>query len=332
MPASSQDAITFLETQWYSINDNKLKGIHAETAFAKYLVENEVHFIPGGWILTPGNNSVTDIPARHKICLLPVSHSFSWSLLPKSDTASPALLSAYNYFQQMGISAYLVEAKNPDESSFELPLPSSGRHKAYYPKPYDLSFKKIAPKGSYEETPIEKVFSKFPCRRGNTGLRCNKTGRIDTSLPEWKSPSMIRDLFWFEYARYYCQTSFLTSNNDLDLFIIGQSGSPYPVEIKSKSSAKDDALGEWFGLDIGPFAKMAFFTSNSMNTDALYVVRELNDLRNNVQWHGIKFTELVKSCSWVVQGGGQGMSGGKSATIKIPKAAFQDLTGLLKTL
>lgn len=122
------------------------------------------------------------------------------------------------------------------------------------------------------------------------------------------------------------------SNNDLDLFLLGNSGASYPVELKSKSPATDAILGDWFGIDIGPFAKLAFFTANSMNTDALYVVEEVDNQRNHIEWYGIKFTDLVKSCSWVGQAGGQGMSGGTSSTYKVPKAAFSQFSALLQSL
>lgn len=69
-----------------------------------------------------------------------------------------------------------------------------------------------------------------------------------------------------------------------------------------------------------------------MNTDALYVVQEVDDDRNFVNWLAIRFTDLVKSCSWVGRSGGQGMSGGASSTIKIPKLAFQNLSDLLVKL
>lgn len=66
--------------------------------------------------------------------------------------------------------------------------------------------------------------------------------------------------------------------------------------------------------------------------NALYVVQEIDANRDHVEWYGIRFTELVKSCSWVGQAGGTGMTGGSSRTYKIPKAAFTQLADLLPTL
>jgi hypothetical protein len=190
----------------------------------------------------------------------------------------------------------------------------------------------ISPSGDFKEMDFEDIFSRFPKRSGNKGLRCYETKRVHVSESPWCDDETISELFWFEYARYYCQIDYLISNNDLDLFIIGESGTPYPVEVKSKSPVVDGNIGDWFGLDVGPFAKMAFFTSNNMQTDALYIVQEVDEERNHVDWLGIKFTELVKSCSWVIQAGGQGMSGSGSSTIKVPKLSFKKLSLLLKEL
>jgi hypothetical protein len=83
---------------------------------------------------------------------------------------------------------------------------------------------------------------------------------------------------------------------------------------------------------MGPFAKLAFFTANGMNTDALYIVEELGDNNQFIQWLAIRYTELVKVCSWVGQSGGTGMTGGTSSTYKVPKAAFLPLIDLLPLL
>jgi hypothetical protein len=77
---------------------------------------------------------------------------------------------------------------------------------------------------------------------------------------------------------------------------------------------------------------MSFFTANSKNTDALYIVEEVDSERNHVEWFAIRFTDLVKSCSWVTQAGGRGMMGGASNTVKVPKAAFKRFDDLADEL
>jgi len=333
MPSTPSLAINFLETQWSSINNNKLKGILAEVRLKDYLSANGTYYGQGGWIIVPGKPVGGNIPTKSKVCLLPRTSRFSWNTAASLSTLlSPAEISAYAYFRQLGIQTFFVESTPFTEAQFSLPTPSAGSRRAIYPKPYALELKQVGPTGQLTTAGASAVFSNFPHRAGNSGLRCNSLGRIDPTISPWTNPSIISDLFWFEYTRYYYQCDYLISNNDLDMYVIGTSGSAYPVELKSKTAASSPTLGAWFGIDMGPFAKLAFFTANGMNTDALYIVEEVDSSGQFVDWLGIRYTELVKTCSWVGQGGGTGMMGGASSTYKVPKAAFSSLAGLLPTL
>lgn len=331
MPSSRLEALEFLETQWSSINENKVKGILAELRFKKHLAHNNYHYVPGGWIITPGNPSITSVPADAKVCILPRRHQFSWEAGGVSSTPTLAETAAYHHFKQVGMQVLFAEPALIVESSFEPPRAGVKSAPSTLPRPYSLELKEISGPSQFKAVPAATAFAKFP-RKTRRGGRVYTTGRIDPQTPPWNDASAVADLFWFEYARYYFQVDYLVSNNDLDLFVIGPSGRSYPVEVKSKTASQSAALGDWFGIDAGPFAKLAFFTANAMNNDALYVVEEVTETRAHIAWHGIRFTDLVKACSWVVQGGGQGMTGGASATFKIPKAAFRPLDDLLKML
>jgi hypothetical protein len=54
------------------------------------------------------------------------------------------------------------------------------------------------------------------------------------------------------------------------------------------------------------------------------VVREIDnaDTRNLVAWRYITFDRMAQFASWVFQPGGRSMTGGRSATIKIPVDRF----------
>jgi len=335
MPATLSDAISFLETQWSSITENKVIGMLAELRFKEFLIARNYHFVSGGWIITPGRPvfGSCDVPAREKICILPRQHRFTWQEHgSQNGLLTPAEMSAYNYFREAGVKTFFATPVGVAEENFKYPTPSGKKVRALYPRPYEMQLQEVSPGGGVVSIDSKKVFSLFPERKGNVGIRCHKMNRINHQATPWTSPSVVSDLFWFEYARYFFQIDYLFSNNDLDLFVIGPSGASYPVEIKSKASAKNTALGEWFGIDMGPFAKLTFFTANKRNNDALYVVEEVDLEKNHVQWLGIRFADLVKSCSWVGQSGGKGMMGGASSTFKIPKAAFLPLADLLSSL
>lgn len=335
MPSNINDAISFLETQWSNINENKLKGIEAEVRFRSWLTLKNVIFINGGWLVTPGKNTNSLIPPLDKICLLPLDFEFSWQGTAglKSHSPSYGHITAYSYFRQLGMATYFVRPVDVNEGAFQLPMPKnkSSSKKAQYPRSYNLEFLSYTSTG-LQSVSLPNVMTNFPRRNGNTGLQCRPTNRLKRHQSPWNNPDLVSELFWFEYARYYCQVDYLVSNNDLDLFVIGASGQAYPVEMKSKTAVQDKTLGDWFGIDSGTFAKMSFFTSNTMNTDALFVVEEIDDKSQHKDWLAVKFTDLVKGCSWVTQSGGQGMMGGASNTFKIPKALFTPLALLILSL
>ena len=77
MPATLSCALNFLETQWSHVNENKIKGILAELSLRDFLESQDIDYISGGWIVTPGNNTVTPEPTMNRICLIPVSQPFS---------------------------------------------------------------------------------------------------------------------------------------------------------------------------------------------------------------------------------------------------------------
>ncbi|MGC8618718.1 MAG: hypothetical protein ACP5UZ_08320, partial [Thermoplasmata archaeon] len=101
----------------------------------------------------------------------------------------------------------------------------------------------------------------------------------------------------------------------------------YPLEIKEKKSASDPKIGEYFGLDVGPFTKLAFYAARSGNMESLFIVREITDTdtRNLKEWKFIKFEDIAKYSSWVPQGGGKNMQGGSSSVIKIPADRFSPM-------
>lgn len=333
MPANLENAIRFLETQWSSINTNKLVGIEAEVRFENHLNTSAIKglyqfIIPGGWIITPGNIRQTSLPTKNRIAILPIPKPFTWSgtIIPPSFSGQ---VLAHSYFQQAGIEVYFAECNtilnSTNEASFQYPRTRN------YLTSYSIEFKKVGEHG-LELVPITTVMKNFASRSGALGMRAYTLGRINRTLTIWNDTKVVTELFWKDYIRYFLQRTYLVSNNDLDFFIVGNSGKSYPVEFKSKTMASGTEIGDWFGIDVGPFAKLSYFTSLSNNMDAIYVVEEVDSARNTIDWWAIKFSDLLKGCSWVQQGGGTGMGGGRSSTIKVPKQIFTPLSTFLSSI
>lgn len=334
MPSSINQAINFLETQWSSINENKTKGVLAEIRFINYLYSTQVkplyfQIIPGGWIMTPGQTWTKCItPTAHRIAIIPNLTKFSWS--PQLRTHSfTAQVIAHTYFGHAGIPVYFSDIDisiNQYEAQFLIPSSKN------YVTPYPLIFKTVGENG-LEQVKLENMMANFKPRNGFAGMRSYSTGRLNPTILPWNDPSTVTELFWKEYVRYFIQVRYLVSNNDVDFFLVSNSRKAYPVELKSKSCVKNDkTIGDWFGLDAGTYVKLSFFISSGNNMDALYVVEEVNNTGQHLQWLGIRFSKLLNCCSWVTQGGGTGMTGGNSTTIKVPKTMFTELSQLLPTL
>ena len=101
----------------------------------------------------------------------------------------------------------------------------------------------------------------------------------------------------------------------------------YPIEIKEKTVASDNKVGKYFGLDIGPFVKLAFYAAKKGNLHSLFVVKEIDheSTRDLVNWWAITYDRLAEFASWVKISGGPGMIGASSATVKIPRSEFSHL-------
>lgn len=140
----------------------------------------------------------------------------------------------------------------------------------------------------------------------------------DTSVPEEFTKENLRVIF---------QTKFLCEMSDIDGIIWGQQYT-YPIEVKEKTAAHDNKVGYYFGIDVGPFVKLAFYAAKKGNLHSLFFVREINNTvdRQLVQWWYITFDTLAQYASWIPQKGGTNMQGGGSTVVKIPKSEFQPLT------
>lgn len=118
----------------------------------------------------------------------------------------------------------------------------------------------------------------------------------------------------------------MSETSDIDGIIWGERYT-YPIEIKEKMAASDNDIGEWFGLDIGPFVKLAHYVARRGNLHSIFVVREIADTETRTfkEWLFTDFDTLARAASWVPRAGGQSMGGGRSMVVRIPKAAFRVL-------
>jgi hypothetical protein len=298
----------YLATSITSLNQNKLNGLLAEVELRNYLtgLGYEGRISRGGWLLRTkgpdifGNTTIALFPE-----ILDLTQNYPADrILPTPDTG---LFTIGATFQQCGIpnffcAATVAAAEEPATlqwNAIQLGLP--------VPQQY---------------TPLVQAVQGFgftPRTRNYSFLRydTDATGIPDAAVPEE---------FTKEHLRIAFHTPYMAEISDIDGLFWGNQFT-YPMEIKEKTAAPSTDMGAYFGLDVGPFAKLAFYAARRGNLRSLYVVREIDNTadRNLVGWLYITFEDMVQRASWGSRPGGTNMLGGASAVVRIPRAAFRPL-------
>jgi hypothetical protein len=289
-----------------SLNRNKLLGLLAEIDFREYIVslglENRIS--PGGWIV---RNVGPGTFGHHTAVFFPQIIRANTDYPAGRQFAEPprALHTICATMHQIGIESYycvpVIQRHNEPESiswhSTQLGVPAA--------QPY---------------APLVSNIENFSMRtRRYNFLRY----RTETdSIPD----NSVAEEFTKENLRIAFNTTFMCETSDIDGVFWGQQYT-YPIEIKEKTPASDNKVGEYFGLDVGPFVKLAFYAAKRGNLHSLFVVKEIDNAedRNLVNWWYITFDILAQYASWIPMGGGVNMQGGGSTVVKIPKAEFRQL-------
>ena len=304
----------FLNKSISSINRNKLNGLLAEIDFRHYLINNgfDGRVSPGGWIARCvgqnyfGHNTVVFFPE-----LTETNKSYS------HDRALPdpphGLHTICATFHQIGIISYYCAPEisfdggefNTRWQAVQLGLPVRETYK-----------------------PFPSLIQGFPKRDRRYNFLKYHTDV--SAIPEEAVP----EEFSKENIRISFQNEYMAEMSDVDGIIWGKQYT-YPVEIKEKTAAIDNRVGEYFGIDVGPFVKLAYYAAKRGNLHSLFVVREIADInsRQLVNWWAIKFDQMAQYASWIPRAGGKSMIGGGSSVVKIPKCEFsalnQDFLGTL---
>lgn len=289
-----------------ALNQNKLNGLLAEIDFRNYLENlgfgNRVSV--GGWIARRvgdgefGHRTVVFFPET-----LEPEHNYQLGRgLP---TPSRKLHTICATFHQIGIHSYycspIVNTKNSVESiewnAVQLGIPEDADWIKF---PNDIE--------GFSRPRIRHNYLTY-----NTDV---------SSIPALAIP----DEFSKEHARISFRSQYLAEISDVDGIFWGQQVT-YPVEIKEKTVAHDRNMGYFFGIDLGPFVKLAYYAAKRGNLHSVFIVREIDNVRDRslVNWWFITFDVLAQFASWVPVGGGTNMLGGASTTVKIPRSEFRVL-------
>jgi hypothetical protein len=303
---SLDSMLGYLSRSIASFNQNKLLGLLAEVNLRNYLtsIGYAQRVSLGGWIFR--NNRSEHFGRRAVVAFPEIVEPDTFYGMSRDLPFPPQGLHAIGTtFHQSGIHAYycaatINESDNAESISWrtvQLGLPEEQRYNTF-------------PEG------IEGFTARI--RRHNFLSNHADVSLIpESAVPEEFSKENLRVAF---HTRYFAEIS------DVDGVFWGQQHT-YPLEIKEKTAGTDDGIGEYFGLDIGPFVKLAFYAAKRGNLKSLFIVREIDDeqTRNLRQWWFITFEELAQVASWLGLPGGPNMRGGRSTVVRIPKTQFTPL-------
>lgn len=304
---SNAAMLAYLGSSISSLNANKLNGMLAEIDFRKHL--NTLGFgqrvSPGGWIA----RRVGEVDfGRHNVVVFPEPIQPGIDYGPGRSMPTPAvgLHTICSTFHQSGISAFYCsptvvvqdDVSSMRWQSVQLGVPSTEPWKPF-PDSMDAYF-----------TRRERRYNFLRYHGDPSGI----------------PPAVIGEEFAKEHLRVSFQNQYMAEISDVDGILWGQQLT-YPLEIKEKTVAHTTKIGHYFGIDVGPFVKLAFYAAKRGNLHSLFVVREIADTttRALVQWWFITFEQLARFASWNKIGGGTNMMGGASTVIQIPRAEFSPL-------
>lgn len=298
----------YLGTSISSLNQNKLNGLLAEVAFRQRVQDLGFtgRISPGGWILRKERQDF----GHHTVVLFPetVQPATDYPVGRAMPQPPHNLHTVCATFHQSGIHAFFCApaiAMDDDAAAVSWQVTQLGVPAPQAAAPLAESFRLqfVARERPYNFCRYHTDAEPIPAN----------------AVPEEFSKEHLRVAF--------CN-HFFAEISDVDGIFWGEQFT-YPVEIKEKTAFPDDPdIGPWFGLDVGPFVKLAFYAAKRGNLHSLFVVREIDNEqdRNLISWWFITFETLAQFASWNQRGGGRGMGGGRSAVIRIPRAEFTELT------
>lgn len=288
-----------------SLNKNKLYGMRAEASFRSYIgsIGAAGRVSPGGWIFRQKGEANF---GTHTIAVFPhcVQLGRDYSQPPSKTDIPLTLHTICATMHQIGIRSYYahpVMAKDGDVTQIQWKLIQLG-------VPSATEFSDVA-----------DVFTAFSPRIRRYNYLSSNTDVSDLSDDD----TVVQ--FSHENLRIFIENRYRAETSDIDGILWGERYT-YPIEIKEKVAAHDSDLGDWFGLDIGPFVKLAHYAARRGSLHSLFIVREIDGLDRTFQrWLFTDFDQLARYASWVPRSGGQSMGGGRSMVVRVPRTAFREL-------
>lgn len=294
------------------MTDNKAKGMFGQAYFEKFMLsstQTKNKYADGCWIFSPKGKG-----SENRMCFF--AHDSVYDLTKIGELAGS--LEQNRKFQAL--------VGSLDRAGMGI----------FYAVPGGLDANGIVSKWGllhfsrekFEEVDPYAFFSNWPGSRGRVStVREGKEwtqqtiDRFGTLPRSAKIKMVINQQFVNELVKRRFKKP-LDDPYDTDCFIVSYSGKVFPVEVKEKFPYMLQKQ-KTFGIDAGRILMMLRLCLPS-KSNALYIIREVAEDRTFVKWKHTSLDRIIMNCSWQLQAGGKGMSGGDTQTIPIPYKYFED--------
>ncbi len=174
------------------------------------------------------------------------------------------------------------------------------------------------------KNPID-FFKKWKGDRGRPSYGGNWDKAITEKMKKQDEKILIKlllnELFYMGFIKSILKKP-LNDPYDVDSFLMSMSQRfIFPMEIKEKF-AGENQHEKFFGIDAGR-VMMLLRLCLPNDANAIYLIRELNEGGDFIDWKYITLSDIIMSSSWNLQAGGPGMGGQSTQTIRLPYDYFK---------
>ncbi|WP_456327029.1 hypothetical protein [Palaeococcus sp. (in: euryarchaeotes)] len=329
--------IHYLQSRW---SINKAKGNLAQVQFIENIYGKKTrgkYYRPGCWLLAPQ----TEEYYKNRVAVFVHNRIESENALKNEIT--PNIETVASYLRNAGIqtiyaiptyacedkttnaqTCFLIKLKNKQKGTLQEIFETELSWVFYVFKQKDPKWSRIAPK---------KFFSKWP--RGGRPSRNNKEwdAYVKRQYQELSEDILLELALHEAFYSGLIKTQLklkIHDPYDVDGFIVTKDNEVIPLELKEKTPAYDKSLRKkYFGIDAGRILMLLRLVIPN-DGNALYVVREMKESdksapRKFLEWKYTTLADIILSASWNLQGGGKGMTGGRTQTVKLPYKIFKKM-------
>jgi hypothetical protein len=319
---SCNSTVELLESLWKS---NKAKGLLAQGTFLEELergnfgADAKEKIFSGCWTLSPKETDFYKF--RYSFFIHPrITKTESKQIDPKEllGTLYRPFFAVAEFLNNASIGVNYVVTSSPDG---QIPFDEIKAQRFNKLCWKFLNFQN----GSFQE------YDPFPFFQGWAGTkgRASKGATWDAVIKQKMlklsdntlEGLLLNELFYTGFMKGTLKKP-LNDPYDVDSFLVSISQRHIlPMEIKEKFP-RDTREGKFFGIDAGRIMMLLRLCLPN-ETNAIYLIRELDEKGNFIGWKYITLADLVMTSSWNLQAGGKGMGGQSTQTVRLPYDYFK---------